>query len=122
MSKNHWDCAVVGSWHLAFITAACLSKLGRKVVLVNPDPTSGEEWKTFPELELSEPGLQDLIADGLKKKTLDFQNGITADWTADQVWLAIDTPVNDRDEADVSPLLSVAEKVAQCGNTKGPYC
>ena len=29
--------AVVGSWHNAFITAACLADLGHPVVLVNPD-------------------------------------------------------------------------------------
>ena len=35
--ENHFDIAVVGSWHLAFVTAGCLSKLGYSVLLVNPE-------------------------------------------------------------------------------------
>lgn len=110
-----FDCAVIGSWHLAFITAASLSSLGKRVVLVNPNGDVSP-WEEFPTLDLQEPGLEVLIAESRKKGLLDFANHFDrtdSGWDANILWLAIDTPVNDRDEADVTPLLAVAKKASQ---------
>jgi UDPglucose 6-dehydrogenase len=116
LGKEHYDCAVVGDWHLAFITAGCLSSLGRKTLLVNSNAATS--WSSFPELTLVEPELPELIARSRAEGRLDYANGVSLDVSADYVWLAIDTPVNDRDEADITPLLAVAEEVSRYGCCK----
>ena len=115
-SSRHYTCAVIGEWHLAFVTAACLAKVGHRTALINPN--KNHEWKEFPQLALNEPGLPEMIAEAKKLDNLHFENGFSDSWTADTVWLAIDTPVNDQDEADTSPLLEAIEGVARHKNAK----
>ncbi|MGO8995342.1 MAG: nucleotide sugar dehydrogenase [Polyangiaceae bacterium] len=116
MGKRHYDCAVVGEWHLAFVTAGCLSSLGRETLLVNSN--TAKSWSAFPELPLVEPELPEMMARSRAEGRLDYANGVSPDLSADYVWLAIDTPINDRDEADVTPLLAVAEQVSRYGCCK----
>jgi UDPglucose 6-dehydrogenase len=108
MSKK-FDCAIIGDWHLAFVAAGVLSSLNYKVVLVNHK--SLNPWTEFPEIPVYEPGLKELFDDGISSKRLDFSNSISDGWTSDLIWMAIDTPVNDRDEADTRPLVEVAQLV-----------
>jgi UDPglucose 6-dehydrogenase len=118
MVKKHYDCAVIGEWHLAFVTAGCVSSLGHKTLLVNSSKNPADQWRAFPELSLVEPELPELISRSRAEGRLDYLNGISTDFSADYVWLAIDTPVNDRDEADVSSLVAVAEQVSRHGCCK----
>ncbi len=106
-------CAVIGDWHLAFVTAACLAEMGHDTLLVNPLLSGKPPWSTFPELALSEPGLPEIIERARGNGLLTHVNGLDAGWTADFVWLAIDTPVDERDEPDVSTLVTAAERVAE---------
>lgn len=110
MTKNY-DCAVIGHWHLAFVTAACLASIGHKVVLVN---TQNQKWTEFPPMPVHEPGVPEMIKEGLSKNLLDFANGY-GDWSAPKVWMAVDTPVDDQDRADTGPLLEIAKNV-KCQN------
>ncbi len=105
--SNHYDIAVVGNWHLSSVTAGVLSSVGYKTLLVNPDTKN--QWQEFPQLPVHEPGLPEMYAESRKNNLLDFTNGVTDQWTADRIWMAIDTPVNDRDEADVTPLIEVTK-------------
>jgi UDPglucose 6-dehydrogenase len=117
---QRYHCAVIGDWHLAFVTAASLSSLGHKIALINPD-SGNREWKEFPKPPVSEPGLSETIAQGLSEGRLFFENGISSDWSADFIWLAIDTPVSDSDEPDTKPLRKVAEAIAQHSSQKSPF-
>lgn len=110
-TNNTYNCAVVGDWHLAFVTAGVLSYMGYKTILVNHKSES--KWKEFPELPVYEPGLKEIFESSRQKGLLDYTNDVTKDWSADFVWMAIDTPVNDRDEADTTPLIQVAKKVKE---------
>lgn len=98
--------AVVGSWHNAFVTAACLAHLSHQVTLVNPGESP---WTTFPALGLHEPGLDELLLDARTSHRLDYAN-LTDQYDrnvpVDVVWLAIDTPLHDDDAPDVEPLLA----------------
>ena len=92
---------VFGLWHLGCVTAACLSEHFRVIGL---DPDS----KTVAQLSagnppISEPGLDELIRDGLSTGRLSFTND-QADALADAdiVWVAFDTPVDEEDRADVA--------------------
>ena len=73
----------------------------------------------IPRLALSEPELPEIIDRSRREGRLVHVNGIGGEWSADFVWLAIDTPVDDRDEADVSVLLEAAERVARTGACAG---
>ncbi|MGK5085613.1 nucleotide sugar dehydrogenase [Bdellovibrionota bacterium FG-1] len=114
-SKRHYAIAVIGDWHLAFCTAACIASTGQKTLFVNPLLGEAQRWSGFPELKLAEPGLPEMIQNAKNLGNLDYANGFEEDWSADVVWLAIDTPVNDRDEPDTTPLLDVAKKLKAKG-------
>ena len=118
---SHYACAVIGDWHNAFITAACLAHLGHRTVLVNPMLSGQSEWTEFPRLALVEPDLPEMIERGRKDGLLEYANGIGDHWTADFVWLAIDTPVDERDEPDLRTLFAAAERVASSGSARQAF-
>jgi UDPglucose 6-dehydrogenase len=92
---------VYGLWHLGCVTAACLADAGFDVVGLDHDqPTVDDLRNARPPLE--EPHLADLVAGELKTGRLSFTTDATeALRGADVLWVTFDTPVNERDEADV---------------------
>jgi UDPglucose 6-dehydrogenase len=105
-----YDCAVIGNWHLAFVTAASLSSLGLRTLLVSPQILG---HTTLPEPPVHEPGLGELMAKSHAAGLLDYAEGITANWNSKVAWLAIDTPVNENDEADVTSLIEAASQLRE---------
>lgn len=104
--------AVVGAWHSAHITAACLAHLGHHVTLVNPGP---ESWAQYPMLGLDEPGLRDLVGPLLGQGLghgnfypLSDHSGPPS--VVDVVWLAIDTPLRSDGSPDVTELLRAIDR------------
>src|SRR5687768_3064781 len=92
---------VYGLWHLGCVTASCLAEAGNDVVGLDPDPRLVEGLKNSnPPIE--EPGLTELIAASQRAGRLTFTtDAAEALKGADVLWVTFDTPVNDRDEADV---------------------
>lgn len=116
-ATEHFDCAVIGAWHLAIVSAACLADAGHRVLLVNPDGEAA--WPDFPKCPVVEPGLDAMIAAARQAGRLHYVNGLTVDvekpaWQSRYLWLAVDTPVNDRDEADTTPLEQLAHIASVC--------
>jgi UDPglucose 6-dehydrogenase len=105
--------AVYGLWHLGCVTAGCLARAGFDVVGLDPDRGRIADLHRH-QPPLHEPGLPELIAQGSKEGRLRF----TAD-AADALrgvsvlWVTFDTPVNDRDEADVDFVGARLEDVAK---------
>ena len=95
---------VLGLWHLGSVTAACCAKHFEVVGLdFDQDVVAHLQRGEAP---LFEPGLNDLLAGGLKQKKLSFTTDATAPCAnAKVLWLCYDTPVNDRDESDVEFVL-----------------
>ncbi len=92
---------VVGLWHLGTVTAACLASGGHTVTGLDfdPDVVARLQAGTPP---LFEPGLEDLVKQGLTAGQLRFTTDeVTALADADIVWVTYDTPVDDADRADV---------------------
>ena len=104
---------VFGLWHLGSVTAACLAKIGHQVIgldfhleIIN-DFLKGRS-------PVFEPGLDELILDGIQNGTLDFTNDVKkALQDADALWVTFDTPVNDQDEADTSFVIQNFEKISK---------
>ena len=92
---------VQGLWHLGSVTAACLASLGHEVVGLDFDAKTIDELKQGHS-PLFEPGLDELIRDGLESERLKFSS--TSDEAArnvDVLWVTYDTPVDGDDRADV---------------------
>ena len=101
--------AVLGLWHLGSVTAACMSAAGHSITGFDPDP------KTVADLAagtppVAEPGLKELIADGLESQTLHFSaDRAAAVHDAEIVWVTFDTPVGPDDVADVNYVVQQVE-------------
>jgi len=92
---------VVGLWHLGTVTAACLAAGTHEVVGLDFDAaTIGALQAGKPPLY--EPGLEELVKQGLAANTLLFTTDVaTALNGATVVWVTYDTPVDEHDQADV---------------------
>ena len=99
---------VFGLWHLGTVTAACLAEMGHSVTGLDLD---GDRVARLARgtLPVFEPGLEALARTGLERGTLRVTNDVAAAVRdADVVWIAIDTPVDDEDRADVDGVVRAA--------------
>jgi UDPglucose 6-dehydrogenase len=104
--------AVYGLWHLGCVTAACLAAARHVVVGLERDAHVVTELQQG-HAPLHEPGLTDLIAQGLHTQRLSFTTQPAEALHAAQVlWVTFDTPVNDHDEADVEFVRTQLEHIA----------
>ncbi len=102
---------VLGLWHLGCVTAACMARAGHQVTGLDPDP-GVVEGLARGRAPLSEPGLDGLIAEGLKRGNLSFGGDPAAVLASgDLLWVAFDTPVDEDDRADTE---WVVERVREC--------
>lgn len=91
---------VLGLWHLGSVTAACLAELGHSVIGVD----ESEEVVRMLQLgvsPVSEPGLNELLAQNLSAGRLEFVTRLNEKTAYDVLWVAIDTPVDDNDHGQV---------------------
>jgi UDPglucose 6-dehydrogenase len=104
--------AVYGLWHLGCVTAACLAAAGNQVMGLDLDePVVDDLRRGQPPLH--EPGLAELIGVGLSSGRLSFTaDAAQALREAELLWVTFDTPVNDRDEADVAFVRERLESIA----------
>jgi UDPglucose 6-dehydrogenase len=101
---------VLGLWHLGCVTAGCVAKFEQVVGLDFDTVTITGLKKGAPPI--FEPGLEQLLADGVIAGRLSFTDDPrTACHGADLLWICIDTPVDERDRVDLVPLL---ESIAKC--------
>jgi UDPglucose 6-dehydrogenase len=100
---------VQGLWHLGCVTAACCAQHHQVVGLDFDESTIKDLLEG--KAPLFEPGLNDLIAKGLARKTLAFTSDAQdACATADVLWLCYDTPVNEEDQSDIGFVLAQLRK------------
>ena len=101
---------VLGLWHLGTVTAACLASGGHQVTGLDFDETAITNLKNGKP-PLFEPGLEDLVHQGLASGLLEFSSDPAQAVRGVQViWVAYDTPVDDEDNADVD---YVVERVSR---------
>ena len=96
--------AVLGLWHLGCVTAACAAKFESVIGLDFDSAVVRELQNGIPPL--FEPGLAELINERIQSKQLDFSDDpAVACREADLLWVCYDTPVDDNDVADLTPVL-----------------
>ena len=92
---------VFGLWHLGCVTAACVAAAGNRVVGLDLDQRTIDDLRAG-KAPIAEPGLTELLATEGEAGRLSFTTNLSEAARETQVlWVAFDTPVNDRDEADV---------------------
>lgn len=96
---------VQGLWHLGSVTAACLAQAGHDVTGLDSDAERiAALSRGMPPL--IEPGLGELVREGLGSGRLRFSTDPSEALPgAELLWVTYDTPVNERDEADVDFVL-----------------
>jgi UDPglucose 6-dehydrogenase len=102
---------VLGLWHLGTVTAACLAAYGCRVVGLDRDERNVASLNDgIPPLV--EPGLETLVQTGLASGALRFTTD-AADALRDSeaLWVAVDTPVDDEDRADVEAVVDAVARV-----------
>jgi UDPglucose 6-dehydrogenase len=102
---------VIGIWHLGAVNAAGFAEKGYRVVGVELDPKKARRLQQGVP-PLFEPGLEALIQKHLKSGQLSFTSDPSAAKGADYVVIAYDSPVNERDEVDITPVTEAAALVA----------
>ena len=95
---------VLGLWHLGCVTVACCAKF-LDVVGLDFEQQTVDDLRTGKP-PIFEPGLADLLQNGLASHRLSFESDPAAALKdADLLWVAYDTPVDDDDKPDVKPVL-----------------
>ncbi len=89
---------VLGLWHLGSVTAACMARHHRVTGLDFDEPVLAK--LRAGHAPLHEPGLDDLLAAGIKSGNLSFSADATAA-QADVLWVCYDTPVDADDRSDL---------------------
>lgn len=100
--------AVVGLWHLGTVTAGCLAAAGHKVIGIDEDAGLVSALQHSTGVPVAEPGLEEMLRDGIRAGHLRFTTDRAAAATCDAVWIAHDTPVDENDAADVDFVLDRA--------------
>jgi UDPglucose 6-dehydrogenase len=102
--------AVLGLWHLGTVTAACVAGVGLPTIGIDDDPKVIAKLGSG-EPPLDEPGLAELVQQGLSSGRLSFATDAAEVATADIVWICHDTPVDEDDRADVEAVLRRVEAI-----------
>ena len=110
-TKSRKVVSVIGIWHLGAVNAVGFAEKGYTVLGLESDKQKAASLqKGRPPL--FEPGLESMMTRHLKKGSLRFDSDPKAVATSDYVVIAYDSPVNEQDEVDVTPVLKAAEAIA----------
>jgi len=103
--------ATVGIWHLGEIYSAGLAGLGHEVIGVSDDKSVIDGLlKNIPPLP--EPQLEELIAKNQSSGRLRYSTDFSEIKKCSVFWITFDTPVDDNDESDLSPIFEAIKKSA----------
>jgi len=119
MKRPKSTVCVIGIWHLGAVNAAGFAEKGYRVIGLERDPKKVRSLRRGVP-PLFEPGLEKLTRKHLTSGRLSFTSDAEAAREADYVVIAYDSPVNDRDEVDISPVTQAARLVAPFLKGKTP--
>jgi UDPglucose 6-dehydrogenase len=103
--------AVIGSGYVGLTTGACLASLGHRVICADVD--EGKVTRlSAGKVSILEPGLPELVAEGLAAGRLQFVVGAAAAVNeAEVVFLCVPTPMGNGGGADLSAVEAVITEV-----------
>ena len=93
---------VIGTGYVGLVTAACFSDLGHQVTAMDKDKAKINGLKKGL-LPVYEPGLKELVMEGLKKKRLTFTVNVgEMVRSSDYIFIAVNTPSNEVGAVEVA--------------------
>lgn len=102
---------VFGIGYVGLVQAAVLADLGNKVTCVDIDETKVENLKSGI-IPIYEPGLEPLVADNYRAGRLGFTtDASSAIKSAEVIYIAVGTPMDEDGSADLQYVLKVAETI-----------
>lgn len=109
--------SVIGAGYVGLTTAACLASIGHRVSVYDIDSDKIAKLLNF-EMPIFEPGLRELVANGLNTGLLKFSTDV-ASVTSDVelVFLCVPTPQDEDGAADLTYVLAAAR---ECGKYVKP--
>lgn len=111
MHQKNTSVCIVGIWHLGIVNAVGFAEKGYTVIGIDFDPVKAASLQQGVP-PLFEPGLKELLQQHLESGRLRFSSDAALAREADAVVIAYDSPVNDKDEVDISPIVEAAKKLA----------
>jgi UDPglucose 6-dehydrogenase len=107
--------AVIGTGYVGLTTGACLASLGHSVVCSDVDATKVERLQQG-QVDILEPGLQELVTEGVAAGRLSFVVGATqamsvSSGPVEVVFLCVPTPMGVGGVADLGTVQAVAEEI-----------
>ena len=103
--QEKYSVCIIGLWHLGCVTASCLSSLGIKTLAFDPDEKLVDNLKKSIA-PIYEPGMKELISEGLGKNNLHFTSNINDIDNNNIFWITYDTPVEYDDSADIDYIIN----------------
>ena len=105
--------AMIGTGYVGLVSGACLADFGHHVVCIDKD-TKKIGALQRGEIQIYEPGLQDIVRNNVREARLSFANELQEHVrSADAVFIAVGTPSRrDDGHADLSYIYDVAREVA----------
>jgi len=104
---------VFGCGYVGLVTAACLSEVGNQVVAVDVDEQRVARLREG-EVPIYEPGLTELVREGLESKRLQFTADAAECITrSDILFIAVGTPMDHDGSADLQAVLAVAAEIGR---------
>lgn len=105
------EISVIGTGYVGLVSGTCFAQMGNTITCVDVDETKIERLKQGI-VPIYEPGLEEMVLNNYKKKTLDFTTDAQkAIENAKIVFIAVGTPMGDDGSADLQYVLSVAKSI-----------
>ncbi|MHB8565646.1 MAG: nucleotide sugar dehydrogenase [Nitrososphaerales archaeon] len=103
--------AIVGLWHLGSLYSACFAELGFQVIGIDESNDVIENLsRGVPPV--SEPELNELLKKNIAENRLSFSSNFSSVQSCDYAIIALDTPVDAKDNLDLTPIFKLARKLA----------
>jgi len=111
--KKKQKVCVIGIWHLGSVYSVCLADLGYQVTGVEENPARVEDLnRGIPPI--FEPGLGELLKNDLNLGRLSYTTDMShAVEGCNFVLITYDTPVDENDEVDLSPVLNACQEIGR---------
>ena len=104
--------ATAGLWHLGSVVSACLASLGHTVRGTDPDAERVRDLAAGTP-PIFEPGLAVLVAEQMGAGRLAFTPSCREAFAdAEFIFVTFDTPVDDDDQCDLSPIEKTIREIA----------
>ncbi|MBI5728697.1 MAG: UDP-glucose/GDP-mannose dehydrogenase family protein [Candidatus Magasanikbacteria bacterium] len=101
--QNKYIIAVAGLWHLGSVYAGCLADVGHTVIGWDQDAAVVARLQEG-RAPLMEPQLEDKIKNCIHDYRLDFTTDLNKLKECNTVWVAFDTPVDEKDMVHLDPI------------------